>query len=149
MKNHGPCICIHFRTSSSSNKSIIVLFPRSQISKLPLDLYMILSVLIIAFRFILTLVKNFATKISLLYTALVERFTIWVSFVLSDNFTLLPWSPSIACIDSTKNWGKDGLFKRQTSCFTVVGFSKEKPTDAKQFLVDVIIWIVKHLMCKT
>ena len=41
--------------------------------------------------------------------------------------------------DSTKNWGKDGLSRRQTSCFTIVGFSKEKPTNAKQFLVDVII----------
>ena len=41
--------------------------------------------------------------------------------------------------DSTKNWGKDGLSKRETSCFIVVGFSKEKPTNAKQFLVDVII----------
>ena len=48
--------------------------------------------------------------------------------------------------DSTKNWGKDGLSKRQTSCFIVVGFSKEKPIDAKQFLVDVIIRIFKRLM---
>ena len=41
--------------------------------------------------------------------------------------------------DTTKNWGKDGLSKRETSCFIVIGLLKEKTTDAKQFLVDVII----------
>ena len=114
-KDQGPCICIHFRTSSSANKSITVLFPRSWISKLSPNHHKILSIHIKASRFILSLAKNFATKFSLFSTTLVERFTVWVSFVSNNNFTHLPWRSSIASIekklrekkkkkkDSTKN----------------------------------------------
>ena len=98
-KDLGPCINIRSGSSSSLKKSITILFPRSSISKLLPNLHIIFSVLVIASRLILHLVKNLATKTLLFSTTLVERFTIWVSFVLSDNFAHLPWRSSIECAD--------------------------------------------------
>ena len=49
-KDLGPCINIRFGSSSSLNKSITILFPRSRISKLLADLHIIFSVLVIASR---------------------------------------------------------------------------------------------------
>ena len=98
-KDLGPYINIRFGSSLSSNKSITIWFPRSHISKLLPDFHIIFSVHVIVSKLILHLVKNLATKTLLFSTTLVERFTIWVSFVLSDNLAHLPWRLSIACAD--------------------------------------------------